>query len=149
MRDTIDITNFGRSAIGFERMLDMLRSNLDEGDGYPPYNIEKAGEDRYRIVLAVAGFSESELSVTQEQNLLTIAGQKGEPAKTGSFLYQGIAGRPFARQFNLADYVQVRDAKLANGLLTIELQRELPEAMKPRRIAIGSGSNPTAVKRAA
>ncbi|MEI9996898.1 MAG: Hsp20 family protein [Rhizomicrobium sp.] len=150
MRDTIDITNFGRSAIGFERMLDLLRSNPgDPGESYPPYNIEKAGEDRYRIVVAVAGFADSELSVTQEQNRLTVTGRKDEAPKRGTFLHQGIAGQPFTRQFGLADYVQVREAKLANGLLTIELERQLPEAMKPRRIAIGGETNASAAKRAA
>ncbi|HVP85838.1 MAG TPA: Hsp20 family protein [Rhizomicrobium sp.] len=140
MRNTIDLADFGRSAIGFEHLFDLLQNGLDTAtaDGYPPYNIEKIDDDRYRIVLAVAGFSESELSITQEQNRLTVSGRKSDqPANGGAFLYQGIAARPFIHQFNLADYVRVRVANLANGLLTIDLERELPEAMKPRRIPIG------------
>jgi len=140
MRNTIDLADFGRSAIGFEHLFDLLQNGLDTAtaDGYPPYNIEKIDDDRYRIVLAVAGFSESELSITQEQNRLTVSGRKSDqPANAGAFLYQGIAARPFIRQFNLADYVRVRVANLVNGLLTIDLERELPEAMKPRRIPIG------------
>lgn len=140
MRNTIDMTALGRSAIGFERMFDLLRANEGEStDTYPPYNIEKLGEDHYRIALAVAGFAESDLSVTQESNLLTVTGTRTEESDKGTaYLYRGIAGRPFTRQFSLADYVHVRGASLSNGLLTIDLERELPEAMKPRRISIGS-----------
>jgi molecular chaperone IbpA len=152
MRNTIDMTALGRSAIGFERMFDMLRSHEAEAiDTYPPYNIEKLGEDHYRIALAVAGFAEGDLTVTQESNLLTVSGSKADESDQVVYLYRGIAGRSFTRQFSLADYVLVRGAKLSNGLLTIDLQRELPEAMKPRRIAIGSDGKPATVehKRAA
>jgi molecular chaperone IbpA len=152
MRNTIDMTALGRTAIGFERMFDLLRTHEAEiHDTYPPYNIEKLGDDHYRIALAVAGFGESDLTVTQEANVLTVTGSKAEEADKGSYLYRGIAGRSFTRQFSLADHVLVRGAKLSNGLLTIELERELPEAMKPRHIAIGSDAAPKAFegKRAA
>ena len=152
MRNTIDMTALGRSAIGFERMFDLLRSHETEAtDTYPPYNIEKVREDHYRIALAVAGFTESDLSVTQESNLLTVTGTKADEPDKSAYLYRGIAGRSFTRQFSLADYVFVRNATLANGLLTIDLERELPEAMKPRRIAIGSEEplQPAQARRAA
>lgn len=138
MRNTLDMTALGRSAIGFERMLDLLRAgqDIDTSETYPPYNIEKLDDDHYRIALAVAGFGEKDLSVGVEQNQLTVIGQRNGEPETRSFLYQGISGRPFTRQFNLADYVVVKGARLDNGLLTIDLERELPEAMKPRRIAI-------------
>lgn len=141
MRNTIDLADFGRSAIGFEHLFDLLQNGLDTAtaDGYPPYNIEKLDDDHYRIALAVAGFAEADLEVLAEPNLLTVTGTRAEPEDRGAFLYRGIAGRPFRRQFNLADFVVVRGAKLENGLLLIDLARELPEAMKPRRIAIGSG----------
>jgi len=151
MRNTIDMTALGRSTIGFERLLDLLEDSehLDHGDGYPPYNIEKTSEDRYRIVLAVAGFGEADLTVTQEANVLTVASAKARETDTGTFLYRGIAARPFTRSFNLADFVYVQGAKLANGLLTIDLERQLPEAMKPRRVTIESAPAPALGKRAA
>ena len=108
-------------------------------DNYPPYNIERLGEDRYQISLAVAGFSPDEISVTAEQNVVTIEGNKAEKTER-EYLYRGISTRPFKRQFNLADYVQVKGATFDNGLLKIELVREIPEAMKPRRIAINGAS---------
>jgi molecular chaperone IbpA len=141
MRNTIDMTAVGRSAIGFEHLLDLLQGSLEasQTDAFPPYDIEKVADDRYRVTLAVAGFSEDELEITSEPNRLTVAGRRRAEPKYGDFLYQGIAGRPFARQFSLADHVFVRGAALANGLLIIDLERELPEAMKARRIEIGSG----------
>ena len=108
-------------------------------DNYPPYNIERLADDRYQISLAVAGFSPDEISITAEQNVVTIEGNKTEKAER-EFLYRGISTRAFKRQFNLADYVQVKDASFDNGLLKIELVREIPEAMKPRRIAINGAS---------
>ena len=111
--------------------------------GYPPYNIERLAEDRYQITLAVAGFSPDEISITAEQNVVTIEGGKTEKTER-EFLYRGISTRHFKRQFNLADYVQVKDAAFDNGLLKIELVREIPEAMKPRRIAI-NGAQPANV----
>ena len=151
MRNTIDMTALGRSAIGFEHLFDMLQNSLEAGpaDTYPPYNIEKVAEDRYRVTLAVAGFSEGELEITSAPNRLTVIGRKRTEARNGDFLYQGIAGRPFTRHFDLADHVFARGAELANGLLTIDLEREIPEAMKPRRIEIGTGSTAHAVARRA
>ena len=139
MREAIDTAALGRSTIGFERIFDLLQTGRDlaSGETYPPYNIEKVGEDRYRIDVAVAGFTLKDLTVSVESNLLTVSGKKPE-GESGVLLYQGISGRPFSRQFRLADYVVVRGAMLVNGLLTIDLERELPEAMKPRQIPIGT-----------
>jgi molecular chaperone IbpA len=137
MRNTIDMAPFARSTIGFDRLLDQLEAftEPEPSDHYPPYNIEKLGEDRYRVALAVAGFTDNELSVTVEANQLTVSGKKAD-GEQKDILYRGIAHRPFIRRFSLADYVVVKDAKLSNGLLTIELERQLPERMKPRQIAI-------------
>ncbi|MCP3395222.1 Hsp20 family protein [Bradyrhizobium sp. CCGB12] len=144
MRTTFDFAPLWRSTIGFDHLAGLVDSALRQAteDNYPPYNIERSGEDHYRITLAVAGFSADDIAVTAEQNALTIEGRK--PGKAaGEFLYQGIAARPFRRVFNLADYVQVKQASFQDGLLIIELVREVPEAMKPRRIQIGSGASPT------
>jgi molecular chaperone IbpA len=137
-----------RSTIGFDRIFDMLEENLrsEPSDNYPPFNIEKTGEDAYRITLAVAGYTPDELSVTSQQNLLVVAGKKAE-RRGEQYLYQGIAGRAFQRQFNLADYVKVTGADLNNGLLTIDLVREVPESMKPRRIEIAGEPNQKAIQR--
>ena len=143
---TFDPTPFWRSTVGFDRLFDMLdqTNHLQANDTYPPYNIERADEDHYRISLALAGFSPDEVTITAEQNVLTVEGAKAEKGER-DFLYHGIANRPFKREFNLADYVQVRGASFDNGLLKIELVREVPEAMKPRRIPIGSvAANDTA-----
>jgi molecular chaperone IbpA len=142
MRNTIDMAPFARSTIGFERLLDQLGTLAEPGpgDNYPPYDIQKLGEDRYRVALAVAGFAESELSVTVEANQLVVSGTKGTGADEKGMLYRGIAHRPFVRQFSLADFVVVKEARLSNGLLTIELAREVPDAMKPRRIPINGGA---------
>ncbi|WP_315706131.1 MULTISPECIES: Hsp20 family protein [unclassified Bradyrhizobium] len=136
---TYDFTPLWRSSIGFDRLLGLLdETQRAVDDNYPPYNIERLGEDRYQISLALAGFGPDELAITAEQNVLTVEGRK--PDKEGrEYLYQGISARPFKRQFNLADYVQVTNASFDNGRLRIELVREIPEAMKPRRIAIGTG----------
>ena len=139
---TFDLSPLYRTAIGFDRLADMLsNASRVDGNGYPPYNIEARGEDQYRISMAVAGFSESELDIVTEQNPLTVSGQKAgdEQREDREFLYRGIATRSFERRFQLADHVRVVSAKLENGLLHIELQRELPEKMKPRRIEIGEG----------
>jgi len=140
MRNTIDMTAVGRSTIGFEHLLDLLQNSLEANttETFPPYNIEKVSDDRYRVSLAVAGYSRDEIEITSEPDRLTVTGRKRVEAKSGDFLYQGIAARPFTRQFNLAEHVLVRGAELANGLLTIDLERKIPEAMKPRRIEIGS-----------
>ena len=127
-----------RSTIGFDRLFDLVDAAQQAGtaeDNYPPCNVERLGEDRYQISLAVAGFSADEIAITAEQSVLTVEGRKSEKQQR-EFLYQGISSRPFKRQFNLADYVQVKGASFDNGLLQIELVREIPEAMKPRRISI-------------
>jgi molecular chaperone IbpA len=134
-----DYSPFYRATVGFDRVFDLLDgvANQSASNGYPPYNIEKAGENAYRIVMAVAGFAESELSLTQKENELLVTGQTA-PSDEGDkqYLYRGIAGRNFERRFQLADHVKVTGAKLANGLLTIELQREIPEEKKARAISI-------------
>ncbi|AKS41805.1 Hsp20 family protein [Wenzhouxiangella marina] len=143
---TFDLSPLYRTAIGFDRLADMLSSaaRVDSGaNSYPPYNIESLGEDRYRITMAVAGFAQNELSIETERNTLTIAGAKteSESSEQGEFLHRGIATRSFERRFQLADHVEVSSARLENGLLHIELKRELPEQMKPRKIEIGSGTS--------
>jgi molecular chaperone IbpA len=133
---TSDFAPLWRSTIGFDRLFDLAESaQRTSEDNYPPYNIERLSEDRYAISLALAGFSPEEINITAEQNVLTVEGAKAERPDR-NFLYHGISLRPFKRQFNLADYVQVKSASFDNGLLKIELVREVPEAMKPRRIAI-------------
>jgi molecular chaperone IbpA len=133
---TYDFSPLWRSTIGFDRLFDLAEIAQRAGeDNYPPYNIERLSDDRYQITLAVAGFSPDEISVTAEYNVVTIEGGKAEKAER-EYLYRGISARPFKRQFELADYVHVRSAAFDNGLLKIELVREVPEAMKPRRIAI-------------
>ena len=136
---TFDYSPFYHATVGFDRVFDLLDSVAGQGsaNGYPPYNIEKAGENAYKIVMAVAGFTESELNLTQKENELLVTGQAAPTAEgEKQFLYRGIAGRNFERRFQLADHVKVTGAKLANGLLTIELQREIPEEKKPRAIEI-------------
>jgi molecular chaperone IbpA len=137
---TYDFSPLWRSTVGFDRLFDLAEmANRAAGeDHYPPYNIERLGEDRYQISLAVAGFAPDDISITAEQNVVTIEGSKSETAER-DFLYRGISNRTFKRQFSLADYVQVKGAAFDNGLLKVELVREIPEAMKPRRIAINGG----------
>src|SRR5689334_3311362 len=141
MRTTFDFAPLWRSSIGFDHLADLVDSSLRHAneDNYPPYNIERSSEDHYRIALAVAGFGVNDITVTAEQNALTVEGRKPE-TRAGQYLYQGIAARPFRRVFNLADYVQVKQASFQDGLLVIDLVREVPEAMKPRRIEIGTGT---------
>src|SRR6266446_8724531 len=140
MRSTFDYSPFHRATVGFDRvfnLLDAVSNQSSNANGYPPYNIEKAGNDAYRIVMAVAGFAEAELNVTQKENELLVTGQTAQDGQDDKqYLYRGIAGRNFERRFQLADHVKVVGAKLANGLLTIELQREIPEEKKPRAIEI-------------
>ena len=140
MRTTFDFSPLFRSSIGFDRMLNALEaaSRVETIDNWPPYDIVKTGEDDYRITMAVAGFSQDELTITQEQNTLMVFGQKtGED--NPQYLHRGIAGRAFQRRFELADHVKVVGASLVNGLLTIDLKREIPEEMKPRKIEIAAG----------
>jgi len=138
---TFDPTPLWRSTVGFDRLFDLIDSSLREtgDDNYPPYNIERTGEETYHVSLALAGFAPDEVTVTAEQNMLTVEGRKDDQGDH-QYLYQGISGRPFRRQFSLADYVQVKGATFNDGLLRIDLVREVPEAMKPRRIAIKSGN---------
>jgi molecular chaperone IbpA len=137
MRTTYDFAPLWRSTIGFDRFFDLVDAAQHSGndDNYPPCNVERLGEDRYQISLALAGFSPDEITITAEQDVLTVEGHKAEKQQR-EFLHQGISSRSFKRQFSLADYVQVKGASFDNGLLQIELVREIPEAMKPRRIAI-------------
>ena len=142
MRTTYDFAPLWRSTIGFDRLFDLVdaaQQQTGAEDNYPPCNVERVGEDRYQISLAVAGFSPDEIEITEEQSVLTVEGRKAEKQQR-EFLHQVISSRPFKRQFNLADYVQVKGAAFDNGLLRIELVRELPEAMKPRRISIAGSS---------
>jgi molecular chaperone IbpA len=134
-----DLTPYRRSMVGFDRLFDMIenQNRANAGDKYPPFNIEKRGEDAYRITLAVAGFKPGDLEITAHQNLLVVQGRKGEEPADAQFLHVGIAQRGFERRFELADYVRVENADLADGMLTIDLVREVPEAVKPKKIAIG------------
>lgn len=138
---TIDLTPLYRSSVGFDRMGSLIDSALrsqNESAGFPPYDIETTGEDRYAITLAVAGFEESELDIQVEKGVLRVRGKKAEDSEQKSYLYRGIANRSFERKFNLADFIEVSGAELKNGLLTISLIKEIPEAMKPRAIEIAS-----------
>jgi molecular chaperone IbpA len=140
---TFDLTPLYRSTVGFDRLFSLLdqATGLESVPSYPPYNIERTGENAYRITVAVAGFAEPELSIEVKENTLTIRGEKQakQNEKDGEVLYQGIAARAFERRFQLADHVVVKGAALENGLLHVDLVREIPEAMKPRTIPIGNG----------
>jgi len=141
---TFDLTPLYRSTVGFDRLFSMLDqfAGPDGGSpGYPPYNIERTGENAYRITVAVAGFAQDELNIEVKENTLTIRGEKSQKQdeRKGEMLYQGIAARAFERVFQLADFVQVKGASLENGLLHVDLVREIPEAKKPRQIAINAG----------
>lgn len=132
-----DLSPLYRSAIGFDRLINLLESNQGQSNGgYPPYNVELVDENHYRITIAVAGFAQSELDITSHDNLLIVRGAHAEEQPERQYLYQGIAERNFERKFQLAEHVHVRDARLENGLLYIDLERVVPESMKPRRIEI-------------
>ncbi|WP_459854610.1 Hsp20 family protein [Dongia sp. agr-C8] len=150
MRTTFDFSPLFRSTVGFDRILDLLdnATRLTQIDNWPAYDIEKVGDDDYRITLAVAGFGESDLSITQEPNLLVVSGSKST-GENQQFLYRGLAGRAFQRRFELADHVRVAGASLENGLLMIDLKREVPEEMKPRKIAIGKSLSGTETRQIA
>jgi molecular chaperone IbpA len=141
---TFDYSPFYRATVGFDRVFNLLDSvaGQSSANGYPPYNIEKSGDNDYRIVMAVAGFAEAELNVTQKENELLVTGQAADVQDEKQYLYRGIAGRNFERRFQLADHVKVTGAKLANGLLTIELQREIPEEKKARAIPVVANAQP-------
>lgn len=135
---TIDFSPLYRSVVGFDRLADLLDTAAADGAaGYPPYNIERTDENAYRVEIAVAGFRPDELEIEVKENLLTVSGRKAANDGSRTFLHRGLAERNFQRKFQLADFVVVTDANLADGLLSISLKRELPEALKPRRIEIG------------
>ena len=143
MRTMFDLAPLHRSSIGFDRIFDMLENaaRAQAVDNWPPYDTVKLSDDRYRITMAVAGFSRDELDISTQPNLLVVTGERKGSEQEGEYLYRGIASRAFSRRFELADHVKVTGAQLADGLLTIELQREIPEAMRPRRITIGEASS--------
>lgn len=138
----LDFSPLYRSTVGFDRLLSMLdTSSSQDTPSYPPYNIERTGENAYRISMAVAGFGESDLTIEAKEHVLTVKGERNQEAEAGEVLYRGIAARAFERRFQLADHVEVKGASLKNGLLHIDLVREIPEAMKPRKIEIGVSSD--------
>jgi molecular chaperone IbpA len=140
---TFDLSPLYRSTVGFDRLFSLLdtASGAEGAPSYPPYNIERTGQNSYRVTLAVAGFGEGDLDIQSKENVLTVTGEKKEEKQEGDreVLYRGIAARAFERRFQLAEHVEVTGATLENGLLHIDLVREIPEAMKPRKIAIGNG----------
>ena len=139
---SIDFTPLYRSVVGFDRLAALLEAaSAGQDSGYPPYNIETVGEDAYRIEIAVAGFKPEELNLEVKENLLTVQGRKAANDEARRYLHRGLAERNFERKFQLADYVVVTDAELADGLLSVSLKRELPESMKPRRIEVKSASS--------
>lgn len=134
-----DTTPYRRSTVGFDRLFDLMerQARSAASDNYPPFNIERRGDDDYRITIAVAGFRAEDIDITAQQNLLTIQGRKRDDVNTGEMLHVGIANRGFERRFDLADYVRVENADLKDGMLVIDLLREVPDAMKPKKINIG------------
>lgn len=140
MRTNFDFTPYRRSTVGFDRLFNMLETGMRDDDGYPPFDILKESEDSYRITLATAGFRPDDIDIVAQQNQLTVTGKRAEDQDSGQYLHRGIAARPFERRFQLADFVEVRSANFENGLLSIVLQRVIPEAMKPRKIEIGGSS---------
>jgi molecular chaperone IbpA len=145
--NTYDFAPLFRTAIGFDRLARLMDSAVSaaEAPSYPPYNIEKTGDDTYRLTMAVAGFRPEDLDMTVKENTLVISGRVATEGKSGEVLYRGIAGRAFERRFVLADHIVVEGADLANGLLHVGLKRVVPEALKPRKIAIGGGAAPAAI----
>ena len=144
----LDFTPYRRTTVGFDRLFDLLESQVRNsgGDNYPPFNIERTGEDDYRITLAIAGFRPQDIDITAQQNLLTIQGRKRDEADSSNqMLHVGIANRGFERRFELADFVRVKNADLADGLLVIDLVREVPDAMKPKKIMVNGQATLEAV----
>ncbi len=141
MRSAFDFAPFRRSTVGFDRLFDMLENNTvgQTQENYPPFDLIKVGENEYRIELAVAGFKPDELDITAQQNVLIVSGRKNEESeqKSSDYIYRGIATRSFERRFALADHIQVKTADMKDGLLAIDLVREIPESMKPKKINIG------------
>jgi molecular chaperone IbpA len=146
MRSNFDLSPYRRSTVGFDRLFDFLENagRAEQADNYPPYDIEKLSDDSYRITLAVAGFGPADIDITARQNMLVVTGRKSESRnKDGNYLHMGIATRAFERRFELADFVRVEGADMKDGLLSIDLVREIPEAMKPRKIDINGGESRT------
>ena len=143
-----DFTPYRRTMVGFDRLFDLLESQrgFTSGDNYPPFNIERSGDDAYRITVAVAGFKPADIDITAQQNLLVVQGKKGDETAAGQFLHVGIAQRGFERRFELADYVRVENANLEDGLLVIDLVREVPDAMKPKKVPVGTQKTLSTVK---
>jgi len=144
MRSAFDFAPFRRSTVGFDRLFDMLENNGQTQENFPPFDLIKLGDNQYRIELAVAGFKPSELDITAQQNVLIVTGRKNDESdeKGSDFIYRGVATRSFERRFALADHIQVKGADIRDGLLAIDLVREIPEAMKPKKIEINSGERP-------
>lgn len=143
-----DLSPLFRSTVGFDRLTRLMESALasdEAGQSYPPYNIEKLGDDRYRITMAVAGFSPDEIDITVEQGVVKVTGKAKGGNEAATYLHRGIATRAFERRFHLADHIRVEDARLENGLLHVALVREVPEAMKPRKIAVTASATPAPV----
>jgi molecular chaperone IbpA len=137
---TFDLSPLFRSTVGFDRLSRLMDTAFDDtAPSYPPYNIERTGDDTYRITMAVAGFGEGDLNITTQDNQLLISGKIAKDEEEKSYLYRGIAGRAFERRFTLADHIRVNGASLVNGLLHVDLVREVPEAMKPRQVKINGG----------
>lgn len=145
MRTAFDLSPFRRSTVGFDRLFDLLERGGGQplNDGYPPFDIEHEDEDRYRITMAVAGFGRDDIEITAQQNQLVVSGRRTDAERDddGRFIHRGIAARSFERRFALGDFVKVKKADMRDGLLTIELEREVPDEMKPHRIDIGGGSD--------
>ena len=145
MRSAFDFAPFRRSTVGFDRLFDMLENNMtgNGGENYPPFDLIKLGDNQYRIELAVAGFKAEEIDITAQQNVLIVTGRRKEESedRASDYIYRGIANRSFERRFALADHIQVTGADMKDGLLAIELKREIPEAMKPKKIEIGGGAD--------
>ena len=148
---TVDFTPLYRSAVGFDRLASLLEAaaGADAASGYPPYNIETVGENAYRIKIAVSGFRPEDLNLEVRENLLTVQGRKAQAENSRRYLHRGLAERNFERRFQLADHVEVTEARLADGLLVISLKREIPEALKPRKIEIKSAENGQLIESAA
>jgi molecular chaperone IbpA len=148
MRTAIDFSPLYRSVVGFDRLAGLLEAatKAETASGYPPYNIETVGENAYRIEIAVAGFKPDELAVDVKENVLTVSGRKNPEDDAKRYLHRGLAERNFERRFQLADYVVVTDAALTDGLLSVSLKRELPEQLKPRRVEIQTGAQPTQIE---
>ena len=144
----VDFSPYRRTMVGFDRLFDLLENqrSANSGDNYPPFNIERRGDDAYRITVAVAGFKPADIEITAQQNLLVVQSKKGDEASAGQFLHVGIAQRGFERRFELADYVRVDSANLEDGLLVIDLVREVPDAMKPKKVPVGTQKTLAMVK---